>query len=114
VCLAPTQRRGLDGHWNLDLVASAFAAAAVDADWTKALNYAVDAVGATGAMLIPLEVSARPGLMFTEGAAKATEKYLNEGWWKRDLRERGRLTGPRSPLRAAKGACFPRPAGITR
>lgn len=74
--------------WNLPEIAAAFAPAAFDpAQWSVAMDHLVDAVGATGAALIPFVVDDRlHGMKGTAGAAELLDWYIKEGWYKNDPR----------------------------
>lgn len=76
--------------FDLDALSAAFAEAATDpARWQQALSRLVDAVGATGILVLPLKVEHRlPGMLHTDGVAEGADRYTAEGWHRRDLRER--------------------------
>jgi DNA-binding CsgD family transcriptional regulator/PAS domain-containing protein len=76
--------------WDSSAVVERLAPAAFDSSqWMPALDRLVEAVGATGAGLIPFNVDDRPtGVMVTAGVAEAFDLYIKEGWYKHDLRAR--------------------------
>ena len=77
--------------WNLDAISAAFTQAAIDpAQWAPAMDRVVDAIGAAGAGFVPFNVKDRPlGLLPTAGVAEPFDRYIKEGWYKHDLRNRG-------------------------
>jgi DNA-binding CsgD family transcriptional regulator len=77
--------------WDIDAVSVGFAEAATDpSQWSAALDRVVDAVGATGILVIPLKVEHRlPGLLHSSNVAETADRYLREGWCRQDLRNRG-------------------------
>jgi DNA-binding CsgD family transcriptional regulator len=75
--------------WNLDTVAAAFAAAALDAGrWVEAMDVLAAETGSVGTALLPIDVKGAVPAPFSPSIASIVEPYISEGWMERDLRRR--------------------------
>lgn len=82
------QRKAI-ASWDLDAVASAFAAAALDADrWVEAMDVLAAETGSIGTALLPIDVKGAVPAPFSPSLASIAEPYFREGWMERDLRRR--------------------------
>jgi hypothetical protein len=78
----------VSASWDLDAVALELSAAALDPSrWRPTLQLLSDSVGAVGAVLLP-PIGQRLHAICTESVAEVSERYIKEGWYTRDLRDR--------------------------
>lgn len=77
--------------WDLTAILTAITHAAVDPSrWAPALDKISAATGAVGAALIPINTSNRPlGVVVNAGVAELMDRYIKEGWYEHDRRDRG-------------------------
>jgi DNA-binding CsgD family transcriptional regulator len=77
------------GSWDIEGLAVELAAAAIEQErWTSVLECLSRSVGAVGAVLLP-PISHRVDSISTSSVAEVSDRYIKEGWYTRDLRDRG-------------------------